>query len=119
MNVKTYQIFKIATGSSAPQKYKVCEDCGEEIKDYRILIGDQFVCMDCLVKGYAIHKKWIFKVISLLFRVGFNLYYQRVNSRSSEDADSKSRAARKAGKENDHVRLETTGEEAGTWNPGA
>ena len=108
MASKQYQIFKIGTGANAPQKYKTCEDCGADITEYRILIDGRFVCMDCVVKGYVVSRSRIFKIVAMLFRVGKNLLIVRDNPNGNR---------RKEAQEEESL-LETTGEEAGTWNPG-
>ena len=52
----TYQVHKIGTGIHAPKKFKQCDDCGSSIDTYRIAIDDKFVCVNCIVQGYAKNK---------------------------------------------------------------
>jgi len=51
-----FKIETVRTGRHAPKKFKICDDCKNEITRHRITFGTgdhrKYVCMNCVIFGY-------------------------------------------------------------------
>jgi hypothetical protein len=70
---RSYKIYKTGSGVNTPKKFRECRECGRQTREYRVVIDDRIICMDCIIAGYLRQRNRILKFISFCFRIGSNL----------------------------------------------